>query len=530
MALGDQPDLSTLEPVAAAPRLSGPPAEPAYPPAPNPFQRSPLPPMMVTQPDTLRAFYRGSGAPQTRNIPQPPSATPAIGATASSQAIKVVQEGQGTLLETNNVANADQTTLNLVAGSNISLAANAHGAVTITGTGGGGDGITHGETPWESDPAFVILRDDFISAANNAATSPIISELPWSYANSGGSGYPAMISGGFPCVGSIGWMNSSTAAGISCMTCLNGASSYPQAFAMPVFDYPSWKTTWVFQLEKTLVANDAAWSWSQVSFYIGLGNWCPNSSLSTSMVPRLPCFCGLRYDTDTTAPSIGDTQFVFECVQQVLSNSTPTRSTSNAQGNTSATGIHAVEGHIYRFEMLYTAVGSVQMTLVDGTAGTSYSATLTMPKWTLSNSHTSETQDTGSGIVGFNFANSGGSNMAAPFGPGSQIAVSGITTSGYTGLNGTWSCVGGSNNGTASSIANSILYGSALPASGTTLTGSTFSGYSGVVPWFAFGNDSSASPVAASKGVKVDFFSFVWNPGLNTASPGTPNALKPRYW
>jgi hypothetical protein len=60
-------------------------------------------------------------------------------------------------------------------------------------------------------------------------------------------------------------------------------------------------------------------------------------------------------------------------------------------------------------------------------------------------------------------------------------------------------------------------------------TGMTLSCYPAMLPYLAFGNDSSASPVQNSKALAVDFFGFAWNPAVGGGT-GTPNPAKARYW
>lgn len=520
-AQGGESEVAPVAPQTPAVLPAPPPQVPALP------NRGPFPSFGTSksQLDTDITGYAAvfqKNTVRSRAYPVPP--------VTNTQKTTIVQQASSVAaslkLQTNNVDNPNQSLLNLQQGPNVSIVTTAGG--TLISATGGNDGIDHGELPWESDPAYVIMRDDFISVVANNLTTPFISEMPWSYVSSSSAGGAAPISAGFPQLGSIGWNNNGTASNISAMSPFNNVSTYVPTFAWPVFDYPNWKMVWVFQLDKPSLGSDPTWSWEKVSFYLGLANWNPNLGLSTTAVPRTPFGCWLRYDTDTTSPSIGDTEFVFECVTHVVSNATVTRTVANVQGNTQATGITAQEHHVYRFEIECTIAGSVTMTLVDGTAGTTFTSTLTVPKWTLNGTgHTSETYTSASNRVQINFENSSGGLIAAPFGPGSQIAISGIVASGYTGLNGTWDCVGNTNSGSGSSIANTIWYGSTLPASGTTI-GGNYSGYPAMVPYFAFGNDSEASPTAGSKGVLIDFFSFVWNPGVGNG--GTANPLKARYF
>jgi hypothetical protein len=75
--------MATLEAVAPAAPAAAPPGIQDYPPSPNPFLRSPLPPTQFLQPDALRQFYQ-KGNPQYRLLPLPPNASAANNSFAQS--------------------------------------------------------------------------------------------------------------------------------------------------------------------------------------------------------------------------------------------------------------------------------------------------------------------------------------------------------------------------------------------------------------------------------------------------------------
>ena len=102
------------------------------------------------------------------------------------------------------------------------------------------------------------------------------------------------------------------------------------------------------------------------------------------------------------------------------------------------------------------------------------------------------------------------------------MTISGCTGS-FTPFNGTLVAVGGA----STSWINYLMSGTVAFAS---VTGTPVcSCYPAMLPYLAFGNDTSASPVANSKAVTIDFFGFVWNPGVGGGS-GTPNPVLPRYF
>jgi hypothetical protein len=325
-------------------------------------------------------------------------------------------------------------------------------------------------------------------------------------------------------------------------------------------------------------------SWSKVCLYVGLANSSPNTALTGFSSARPSSFVGVRYDTDlgqtytlsaaanasggntvytgsitsggtnnfvgekfvvagfsnaanngtftcvansTTSLTLnnpggiaethagtaaeqgtGDTQFVFECVSQQGAITANSIQRNSAQGNTFATGMTVTEGTDYRLEIVCTTAGSVQMTLSNGT--TSVTATLAMPLYTATRS-TSSTISNGLGLINWS---------PNPFSVGSQITASGYSGS-LASLNGTFRLVGESG-GEQLQI---LMAGSTSGAQSVTV-----SGYPSLSPWFAFGNDSQASPAAFAKAVGIDRFAWVWNPGVAGLASATPNPLKARYW
>src|SRR5258708_27171427 len=100
----DQPDTSNMKPLSGSvtPPV-GAPALPAYPPAPNPYLRTPLPADQQLQPDVLRQFYN-KGVPQTRIGPLPTTAKASINSSAQGIARTVVRQIVNQALETLSVA------------------------------------------------------------------------------------------------------------------------------------------------------------------------------------------------------------------------------------------------------------------------------------------------------------------------------------------------------------------------------------------------------------------------------------------
>jgi len=401
-----------------------------------------------------------------------------------------------------------QSVLNLIPGSGISIIPDATGGVTFTNTSTGtGDGLIHGDAIWEIDPAFVLLRDDFIQTNQNGTIASFVSELPWYVSNNGGTGSVFVAGDNFPYSGFVQMSNSGTANRCSFM--MPQIQSQPAQMGMPVLDYPGWKMIWNFKVGRTALGTPgAAFNWAQVSYYLGLANYPGLSALlTTGDSPRPPYFLGLRYDTDTTAPAISDTQFVFEYVM----NSTATPNVRiNTQGTTIATGIAAVEGTSYRFEMSSTAAGSVVMTLTDGT--TLFTKTMTVTQFS-SNVAPSINGAAAAGITVASYSS------PLPWGAGSIFTISGGNK---LDINGTWTMISGSIQALTAEWYH-------LTASSGTDTGAVTVVYPAFVPFVAFGNDTTATPPVNEKAIGIDFFAFVWNPGVGGGT-GTPNATLPRYF
>lgn len=378
------------------------------------------------------------------------------------------------------------------------------------------DGLLHGDAVWEVDPAFFIVRDDFAFASPPGNLGDFTSEFPWHGANGGTGSFNSFIepgvgaTGGMPSFGYISMLNGSGASTGNVLIPKEALASLPQ-MGWPILDYPGWKLIWIFTISRRqLGALAPAFSWTQVSHYMGLGNWPLSTTELGSGGPARPLdFIGLRYDTDTTAPSIGDTTFKFEKVFQAPTAGAPAR--NNAQGTVFDTTMVPVEGRSYRLEVSCTTSGSINFFLTDGV--TSSSTTMVISKLSIAPSPTVR--------IDQNIALYGSpGSVALPWNTGSKVTISGgsiaqfnstftLMDAGLQPSNGAW-----------------LMVGTQAPA---TDTGATTTLFPALLPFVTFGNDSSAAPVAGSKGIMVDYFGFVWNPGVGGGT-GTPNSLKARYW
>ena len=454
-------------------------------------------------------MFRGSGS---RSTVYPYPNRPAIAtATSSAQAVTatVSPATAALLIQVNGAPTPLQNILDLIAGSGIVLTPDATGGVTIDSTASG-DGNIHGDPLWNVDDAVFWLRDDFSAMSSFAGN--FTSQIYWAFAPSTATSIAQSSTP--PYFGGLLLPNSAS-SGDSAKLIQGMAAPWTrsQSQAWPLLDYPSWKLVWEFEICRPYIFSQSnvpvAFNWAKVSTYVGLGAFPSGGAIGAAAVPRTPYFIGLRYDTDPTSPAISDTDFVFEAVAN--STDTATRAALNVQGTVVHTGITVTEGTHYRLEMECTVVGSVALTLSDGT--TSFSSTLVMPKFVSTSSSNEYYSLNGIGEIDANVA-------TMPSGPGTLIGVSGISGA-LAAFNGTWPALGSG----GTSFVNILMGGSLGPA----LANSTITFYPAMAPYLAFGNDSQAGQAAQTKALSVDFFGFDWNPGVGGGT-GTPNSILARYW
>lgn len=493
------------------------PAPPARPDMPQFFSGS-LPPALQHDTSFVGTKVGSSGIPQHSLMPLGVQGDPNTNAGLQSTTTRVIQSGtvQAVKLETNGAPNGAQNLLNLQQGTGVKLVDDGSGDVIISS----GDGVTHGDSVYGYDSAWIREFDDFtyINTSGSVGDGSALgtsfqSSVMWSFIPATfASDPPYWTSGGpIPNLGMISIPNNSTANQATFL--LKGLNT---THGLPLLDYPGWKMAWVFEVARVRDFPNGGsptpiFAWGQVSLYAGLANWPTSSSTGTfgnTTTPRPPFFLGLRYDTDPTAPAISDSQFVFEYVTQAIGTS---YARNNTQGTTVATGMNVVEGNWYRFEMACSTSGKVTMTLTDGT--TSFTSTLTIGKIGFNTNPSSASISNGTTLVSY------GSNLL-PIATGTKYTFS------YSG--------GGSSlSGTATQFdvntSSSTLrfFGT---GTGGLPTSSSLTFYPSLTPVFVFGNDSQAAPVGWQRGVSIDYYAFVWNPNLSSSAPGTPNSLKSRYW
>jgi len=511
-------DTSSLEPVAA-------PLPPTRPPLParanlpgaNPLVLGNLPTIFGSSPDFQRNFYR-PGTSQTRIPPLPPQANVAVGAATRSQII-VQQASPAIDLQVNGVDNPDQTKLNLTG----TAVVYGPGPGQVAITAGSGDGLVHGDPIWDLDSSVAYWRDDFklgtATVTTNGAST--FGELKWDGVTaSGGAWNKGTSPHAFP---HVGWVNSVTGATASTYSAIffpfaNTAGAFHNA--MPLLDYPGWKMVWVFGTYNFRSFNDVSiFPLTKKQLYIGLSpclysvTWAPGGTVNA----RPPYFLGLRFDTDTTSPAIGDSTFHFE----IVANPNFAQTRNNTQGTVVDTGITPTEFTSYRLEMTYKSSSSLTMSLY-GSDGSNATHTFTSIPTLSSIAGTGglvinlARKNGLGGIVYAANASFGTSN--AFYAIGSKFTISGNTDNAAFNTSGT---IIGDGLGTPIFIFPGSNISTSPANAGTTITG-----YPGLTPYFGWGNDTQSTPDSATIG--IDFFSLVWNSGL-ASSPLALTSLASRF-
>jgi hypothetical protein len=377
------------------------------------------------------------------------------------------------------------------------------------------DGLVHGDAIWESDPAYLLIRDDF---NGGTASSGDIGEVGWSTAFiNNGTSIPVRGVGGLPGCGAFKINNGSSSDGFQN---INLAPSVPTGTSggdsfIPLFDYPiGWKAVFIFSLGYG-DQDSTAPSTAQKSLYIGLASgFRPNTAAGTWPV-RPNIFYGLRYDTSTTAPAISDTTFKFETVANV-SNSTTQTTRNNTQGTVVDTTITPTIGVTYRLEIQMIAAGTITMSL-NGSAPQSFTISTTVSGGAGSNGSVSLANNVARVRIGPTAAQTEQDIFVA----GSKVAIVGTTV---PALDGSFTLLTTTNSGPSGKYVVTHANIGNFAAFNMTMTG-----YPAVVPIFSFGNDNQAAPLANTLSLLCDYCSVVWNPGVGGGT-GTPVSTKPRYF
>lgn len=553
-----------------------------------------IPQSFQLSPNFVATEVESSNTPNYSLTPLGVQGNPVSNAGIQSTALKVIDNSTPPVaIEVNGVKIPDQQFLNLT-GTGVTTSGKD---VIFTATG---DGLTHGTTPWETDPSYYAVRDDFIT---NFSTAAPYGNLPWTLVVSSAG---TLLNGGSlpPNMGNYVLSANSNAANAGAVllpecfvgpTTLIGVNPQP----LPLFDYPGWTMTWIFKLDKANQASSVTNPYDITKFatYVGMAGAGTNNNQITFNSMRPTIFAGVRYDTDNglsftitsvanaaggqtvytgvfsatntlnfqqvtisgfvnavnngtfavasntattitvnnpsgaaethaataTTPAIGDTTFKMEWVYNHFVQAAGIR--NNIQGGNSIWGtngatvdttITPVRGVYYRLNMSCFTSGQLIMTLTGG--GNTFTHTFTLAQFqpTCRATGGSYSAGAGTGLVAF-----GGSNSEEIWiCPGNKVTVSGLTGTGIP-LNGSWV--------TTLGYSNNVFFVSALTIGAVAAT-PQLSYYPGMYPMANSGNDSTAvNAVGTLRGTWLDYFSFVYSPGLQTNPPsfGTNTA---RYW
>ena len=268
-------------------------------------QRGVFPPNLVMvsdRSDSTRVF-RG---PNTRSAvfqtPAQPSAAAIAAAISTPAAVAAAVE-----ILVNNQKTASQSILNFLNSTTVQFQSGPNGQITATAAAAVGDGLTHLEPilapgSWESDPAYVMLRDDFFNVfAASSASSPtaLIGSLGWTL--DGTIGSHSGFGGGLPPnLGQFFWDNSGTANQFGFLRLeQNGVEGGATGgnFGWALFDKPGWKTTWVFRLGSSSPGAGIQNFFAGTAMYVGMCGLQQGENISNNPSARPEVFFGARYDT-----------------------------------------------------------------------------------------------------------------------------------------------------------------------------------------------------------------------------------------
>ncbi len=358
------------------------------------------------------------------------------------------------------------------------------------------DGLVHGDAIWAVDPAYVILRDDFVS--NNTGT---IGQLGWNaFGGITGSAYESGLSAAN--IGEWSWANNGIAGNTGGIMLFPTPSTGVFQFGLPILDSPGWKAIFIWRFNFANQVSGTPMSFLQKSMYIGFAFGMPNVD---GAITRPNIFIGARYDTDTTAPAISDSTIKLEAVFNSLSGS---NARNNTQGTVVNTGVTPAMDNYYRLEITCIASGVVTMSL-NGSAPSTFNLSPVVVTAAAGSTHQAS-----QGLARLTLANTNGKQ---PWFAGSQITVSLLTA--FNGLH-TTNPLEGTNNGI-------IIFASGANIGTTASSGWQVTGFPALFPIFNWGNDTVAAPTSDTR-ILVDYFGFVWNKGLAGAT--NPTATLPRYW
>jgi len=448
------------------------PSVPAAPQIPNaetqvsPYLRTTLPLPLQYSGDTIKQYLR-PGLSSFRTPPLPPSGMPSINAAAQTVATAVVNKAIAAIPPPAPVTPAATFTPSVLWQDHFYF---GHAAQS-----------QFGELGW--------------GAVGNATTPDV---------------FTAVVQGAFPNIGQLELYNNpvpSANGGAYIVPNINNVSAGTQTgppavgwqTPLPLLDYPGWKITWVFCVRRPSPSNNntVPFDVTKFSMYLGLANGYGGSS-AWSSGPRPPVFYGVRYDTDTTAPSIADATFHLEACQNAISSTTSQRWNNVGTGGGSVdTLIPIVEGTWHTLTISYPTQDSITMTL------DAFTTTFALTRLSVSGIGLgfATVSANGTSFIPGNltgaFSNTNGFHGAAP---GNLVMISGNTGT-ATGFTGTFT------------VQTEGLNSWYIPTPGGAVDGTfqnaTFQAYSGLVPFASQACDSTGAPASnLSRALVLDRFIF----------------------
>jgi hypothetical protein len=322
--------------------------------------------------------------------------------------------------------------------------------------------------------------------------------------------FTSVVQGAFPNIGQVQLYNNPgpgangggyIAPGVTNVSA--GAQIGPPAVGwqatLPLLDNPGWTVTWVFCVRRPNPAQNInfAFDVTKFSMYVGLANGYGGSS-PWQTGPRPPVFYGVRYDTDTTAPSIADSTFHLEACQNAISTTAGQRWNNVGTGGGSVdTLIPIVEGTFHTLTISYLTQDSITMTL------DAFTTTFSLTRLSVSNIG-----------LGFNTVSANGTSFV----PGNLTGAF-SNTNGYHGAAPGNKVTLAGNTGTAVGFSGTFVVqteGAAtwyIPTPGGssdgTFQGATVTAYSGLVPFASQACDSTGAPASNfSRALVIDRFTF----------------------
>lgn len=277
---------------------------------------------------------------------------------------------------------------------------------------------------------------------------------------------------------------------------------------LPLLENPGWQITIIFRLMNCTAqapgTDQATFSATKKAIYIGV---CGDNPWYDTGLPssRPNIFAGLRFDTSTSGASINDTFYTLEIVNNAVQSNYTAR--LNTQGSTYVTNVAPAVETIHRVDIICSTAGTITVTL-DQSGTNTLTASMAQTAYVIEGAF----EVIADGIVG-NSQATGSGVQYIPFGCGSQITYSGITSAAFEQLNGntyTLRRVSFAPNvsfmyfmhdqGTLTSESSTVLAGASAVATG----------YPALYPCIMFGNDDTATPTAYSMEINVDKIYFNW--------------------